>query len=96
MKAASAIATGQDWESALERVLGEVAGGLDGASADLAVLFASPDYVPHYSEIVQSVHERLAPRVLIGCSGQGVIGGTQEIEQEPAISLLTFSLPGAD
>jgi small ligand-binding sensory domain FIST len=95
MKAASAIATGQDWESALERVLGEVAGGLDGAPADLAVLFASPDYVPHYSEIVQSVHDRIAPHVLMGCSGQGVIGGTQEIEQEPAISLLAFSLPGA-
>jgi small ligand-binding sensory domain FIST len=96
MQAASAIATGQDWEGALDQVLGEVIDGLDGAAPDLAVLFASPDYVPHYSELVQTVHDRIVPRVLIGCSGQGVIGGAQEIEQEPAISLLAFSLPGVE
>lgn len=34
-------------------------------------------------------------RVLIGCSGQGVIGPGQEIEGEPGLALLTLSLPGA-
>ncbi len=35
-------------------------------------------------------------RTVIGCSGSGIIGPGREIEDEPAISLQLFSLPGAD
>ncbi|MGH2470321.1 MAG: FIST signal transduction protein, partial [Chloroflexota bacterium] len=34
-------------------------------------------------------------RVLLGCSGQGIIGGQREIEDRPAISVLSLNLPGA-
>ena len=54
---------------------------------------------PHYftneiDEIVTRIQAELKPGVLLGCTAEGVIGGKKEIENEPAISLVTARLPG--
>ncbi len=95
MKAAAALATGSDWSEALEASLSQTLGELEGHPVDLVMLFASAEYAPHYAEMVAETQRRLSPRVLIGCSGQGIIGGDREVETEPAVSVLAFSLPGA-
>ena len=95
MKAASSIGFGPDWQRALEDALGEVSSRLEGSAVDLAVVFAAPQYAPHYPDVVAGIRARLDPRVVIGCSGQGVIGTDREVEDTPAIAVLAFSLPGA-
>jgi small ligand-binding sensory domain FIST len=95
MRAAAGIATGSDWQETLDGALAQIQGELRGAPVDLAMLFASPEYAPHYADLVAETKRRLGTGALIGCSGQGVIGGDREIETEPAISVLAFSLPGA-
>ncbi|HEX5367845.1 MAG TPA: FIST N-terminal domain-containing protein [Dehalococcoidia bacterium] len=95
MKAAAGIATGTDWHEALDSALNEAMSGLQGAAVDLALLFASSDYALGYPELVATAQNRLGAGLLIGCSGQGVIGNDREVEGEPALSVLAFSLPGA-
>src|SRR5687768_5789421 len=95
MNAASAIGFGPDWQRALGDALGEVTSRLEGSAVDLAVVFAAPQYAPHYADVLPEIRARHDPRVVIGCSGQGVIGTDREVEGMPAISVLAFSLPGA-
>lgn len=95
-QAKAAIAQDADWERALDRVLSETDGDdPPGSLIDLAFLFASAGYADHLPSLVKRVCEVVGPTVLVGCSGQGVIGPSREIEGEPAVSLLTLSLPGA-
>ncbi|GCE10427.1 FIST signal transduction protein [Tengunoibacter tsumagoiensis] len=89
--ATGAIAIDEDWEQALQQVLDQ----LGTQSADLVFLFANYEYTPHFSQILRRVRETLGSPLLLGCSGQGVIGDDQELEDLPALSLLALTLPGA-
>ena len=93
MKAAAAIGRNPDWREALTEVLTRVTAEVE--SADLAVLFASSSYAQEFPELVEQAQQALQSRVLIGCSGQGVIGPSTEVEGEPALALLALSLPDA-
>jgi small ligand-binding sensory domain FIST len=93
MKAAAAIGRDPDWRKALADVLPRVTEEIEGA--DLAVLFASASYAQEFPELIEQARQTLRSRVLIGCSGQGVIGPSTEIEGEPALALFALSLPDA-
>ncbi len=90
--AKAAIVAGEQWETALQQVL-EQTGGL--ARVDLAVFFASSYYTDHFPAMLARIRQETGFPVLIGCSGQSIIGQGVELEDVPAISLLTLSLPGA-
>jgi small ligand-binding sensory domain FIST len=84
------------WRLALTDALEEL--GLPcpgGATVDLAFFFASADFSNDFEEMLGRVHEATGARILIGCSGQGVIGPGQEIEEQPALSLMVLRLPDA-
>src|SRR5437870_243518 len=93
MKSIAAIEEGRSWADALAAI------GLDDAATapapDLALFFANPEY-PDLELLVAEAYRRTAASVLIGCSGQGIIGPDREIEGEPALSLLNLDLPGTD
>lgn len=61
---------------------------------DLLVVFLTPEFQDDAQQLSRSLRLALAPRVLLGCTCEGVIGGDREIEREPAISLLAGRLPG--
>ena len=83
--------TAADWQIAVDQALHGVR-----ANADLLFLFASYHHSERYPEIVSAIHERLGPRILLGCSGQAVITTGREIEGGPGITLLSLSLPEAE
>lgn len=89
--ALSAIAQDACWEQAIEKVLAQTRQ----PQVDLALLFASGLYEEHFAEVVSRVCRETGASVLIGSSGRGIIGMRQEFESEPALSLLTLSLPQA-
>jgi small ligand-binding sensory domain FIST len=96
MLAAAAVAQHEDWREALADALNKIAPFRDaGAKTDLALLFASQAYAPEFPELVTRTRAATGARVLVGCSGQGVIGPAREIEGAPALTLLVLSLPGA-
>ena len=84
--------TGNDWRVALEQALA----GAPRQGNDLVFLFASQHYSSDYWPMVANVVDQLGPRVLIGCSGQGVISTGVEVEEQPGLSVMALSLPGAE
>lgn len=83
----NAVQAGRDLGQATRRALGE-------GPADLAFLFFSPHYAEQSTDLAAAVRRELAPNLLVGCTGEGIIGGTEEIESAPAISLWAARLPG--
>lgn len=68
--------------------------GTLGQEPDLAVLFFSAAVLPQAAELVAGVRERLRPKVLLGVSCEGVIGGGLEVERAPAAAIFAGVLPG--
>lgn len=60
---------------------------------DLAVVFVSPHHVLNYRTLPALLHKALKLRELVGCSGGGIVGGGQEVETGPALSVTVASLP---
>ena len=93
MRSNAAIEEGASWAEALTGIgLHEEAVA---PAPDLAMFFASPAYAD-LEGLVAQVYRRTAASVLVGCSGQGVIGPDREIEGERALSLLNLDLPGTE
>ncbi len=60
---------------------------------DVACVFFSPHFTEHVQSVVDIVRKNLHPKLLLGCMGAGVIGGTQEIEEHPGLVLWGLSNP---
>jgi small ligand-binding sensory domain FIST len=72
----------------------ELAEGVAGIEADLAVLFASHHYEPDFHELLSGVRDGINARNLIGCAGESIIGPDREIERRPAAVLWVAKMPG--
>jgi len=93
MRFASGISDAINASEAVEAVCRQAQEQLGSEPCDLACLFASTIYRTSWAPLLARLHERLRPRVLIGCSGSGIIGGGQELEWVPAVSLVAAALP---
>ena len=94
MRFTSGISDAVNARTAAAQACRQAADQLQGAVCDLACVFASTIYRTSWPTLLAHVHEHLAPKVLIGCSGSGIIGGEQELEWVPAISIVAAHLPG--
>ena len=93
MRFASGIGDAASAETAADQACAQVLEELNGLDAQLVCVFASTLYRPSWSALVSRIHSRLCPKVLIGCSGSGIIGAGQELEWVPAISVVAAHLP---
>ena len=87
MRIACGLSTEADPRTGAVEAAAKVAGRLEGARVDLAVVFASGSHLADPETTVASVHDALAPDVLIGCGAGGVVGDGREIEGGTAISV---------
>ena len=75
---------------------------LDGALAgftsapDLLLLFVAPQYEREFDAILRYANERAEGATLLGCSASGIIGGSREVEDAPAIAAWAAILPEAE
>jgi small ligand-binding sensory domain FIST len=69
---------------------------LPAPQVSLGLVFMSPQFFPHARQTLEilRVHARIP--LLAGCSSNGLIVGSQEIENAPGLVLALYSLPGAD
>jgi len=74
---------------------GRAALALGGAPADLVFVFAGAANLEHAEAGLEHVQERLAPRALVGCGAQGVVGGGREVEQG-GVAVWAASMPDAE
>jgi len=91
----SGLSTVTQGKLAADTALDQATAALEGASADLVVLFVAPQFEDELPLIVERANDRAENAVIIGCSAGGVIGASSEIEDAPAISVWAASLPVA-
>ena len=93
MKWASALSEKTPLELAVAECVAELRQQLGEVSPDLAVVFASAHYQDEYDAVPGLLREQLDSPLVLGCSGGGIIGNGQEVEQRPALSITAASLP---
>jgi lipoate-protein ligase B len=64
-----------------------------GVEPDVAFLFFTAHHRDDAEAFVERIWLELDPQVMLGCSGEGVIGGEVEIERAPGMSLLLGQMP---
>ena len=92
----SASALGPDVDRNLEILVEQIGSQMEGRSIDLGLIFLSPHFIHHTRWIVTELLDKLTPGIMLGCTAEGVITKDNEIEQEPAISMLGANLPGVN
>lgn len=80
---------------AIRSVTEEIRAGLGKAEPDFSILFASMDHAAGFGQLASRICEATGTRVLIGCTGETVIGGSEEIESGPALSVWSAVVPDA-
>lgn len=90
---AVSLSRNADTEAAARDLVDDIQGKLGASSVDLACLFFSAHHLGRAEVLAQTIARSLHPRLLIGCSGEGIVAGHEELETAPAITLWTASLP---
>ena len=80
---------------AVGEVAGEVLEAFGGDEPDLLVLFASPHFVGAMEDLTFALGNLLEPRVMLGATAVGVVGGAREVEDAPGVSVFAVSCPDA-
>jgi len=76
---------------ALQSVIEDAAAHVD--DVDVALLFFTTHHRDQIGPAIEQAWLELDPQALVGCSGEGVIGGQREIERSPGMALLVGKLP---
>ena len=95
MSYAASYSKNPDLSAAVHTVCEEIAAGLQGVSPDISFLFVSHAHADRFEGLAGLVREESGTRVLLGCTGETIVGGGEEIESGPAISLWAAVLPDA-
>lgn len=66
------------------------------ASADLALVFFSSAHSGQAGLIASAARAAMPNATIVGCSAESVIGGSQELEDRPGLSVLACHMPGVD
>ncbi len=94
MKWATAVSRSTSFEGALLECAGGVRAALGAGPVTVAFAFVTPHFAEFYGRLHEVLDGALGPRTLLGCSAGGVIGGGEEVERAPAVTLVAARLPG--
>jgi len=93
MKWATSISRKASFEEAVLECAEGVTRNLGPEPVSLALAFVTPHFAAYYPELHGLVDRYLEPETFVGCSGGGVIGGREEVEHAPAVTLVAARLP---
>jgi small ligand-binding sensory domain FIST len=93
MKWATTISCRTSFEDALLECAEGVLHRLGPGPVSLTLAFVTPHFAAFYPRLYELMGGYLEPETFLGCSGGGVIGGGEEIEREPAVTLISARLP---
>jgi small ligand-binding sensory domain FIST len=96
MKWASSISRADSVELAVGHAAVSIAQEMGDLSPDLAMAFVSPGLAGDVASLIRKLEEQFPSAYIIGCTAGGVIGGGEEEEHVPALSLTCANLPGVD
>src|SRR5215217_1628880 len=90
---AAALSRNADTEAAARDLTDDIRTKLGAAPVDMACVFLSSHHVDRAELLVRTLSDTLRPRLMIGCTGEGILAGREELETAPAVTLWTASLP---
>jgi len=93
LRFATALSRQADTEKAAGDLADEIQAKFGTAPIDLACLFFSAHHAAKADGLAATISRLLRPRFFIGCSGEGIIAGAEELETGPAVTLWAASLP---
>lgn len=93
MQFAVALSRQVEADAAALEVAAGIRAQLAGAPIDLACVFFSAHHAEGLDRLVTVLTGTLRPKLLLGCSGEGVIAGAEELETMPAITVWAAVLP---
>jgi len=95
MPFAASLSRATNTSDAIRSVTEEVRAALRGVEPDISFLFVNHAHQNAFSQLASRICEATGTKVLMGCTGETIIGGSEEIESGPALSLWSAILPGA-
>ncbi|MBM4270070.1 MAG: hypothetical protein FJ144_26290 [Deltaproteobacteria bacterium] len=94
MKWRTAASDRPDLAGAVREAAANLHRELGSAEPNLILLFLSEHHRDAYRDAATLVGSEFGSSMILGCSARSVIGGGQEIEDRPAVSLTAACLPG--
>ena len=92
MRWATAVSRSTDLDEAVAGCASGIRHELGEGPVSLALVFVTPQFAGRYREVPSVVLAHLGADALMGCSAGGVIGGGEEVEGEPAVTLVAARL----
>ncbi len=68
---------------------------LPAPEVSLGLVFISPGFFPHAEQVLEILRLHARVPLLVGCSSNALVSGTEEIEAAGGLVLALYSLPGA-
>ena len=96
MRWASTVSDQETLDGAVEECVSFIRQELGENTPDLAVAFVSGHFSGQYEYVPRVLQDKLGPKVVLGCSAGGVIGGGREVEHRPGFSLTVAHLPDVE
>ncbi|HEX2728886.1 MAG TPA: FIST N-terminal domain-containing protein, partial [Rubrobacteraceae bacterium] len=93
MKWATTISHKTSMDDAVLECAEGVTRDLGPGPVSLAFAFVTPHFAQFHGRIPELLQRYLGPATFLGCSGGGVIGGGEEVERAPALTLVAARLP---
>jgi small ligand-binding sensory domain FIST len=93
---ASALTFETDVKKAAFDLGATVSRQLKSGPADLLFVFPSSHFAGRAHELLAQLRDAVPSRVLVGCTGEGVIGEDREVERTPAVAVVAALLPDVD
>lgn len=90
---ASALTTQHRLRYAVPSLATQLREQMEGRSIDALFAFLSPHFAEEAVIFSREIRFALQPQLLLGCTGESIIGRYEEVESEPAISLVAAHLP---
>jgi len=91
---ASALTAERLSSRVLRAVLDELEAGLEGATPDLVLAFATHHHGPELEGLGQGLARATGASLVAGCTAESVIGPARELEGTPGLALWAAHLPG--
>ncbi len=93
MKWVASLSTRTRYEDAFQEAASSIARQFDGQQPDLVLVFLSSHFEEDYERVPLDVKSHFKGAILLGCSGGGIIGKGQEVEDRAALSITAAILP---
>ena len=94
MKCVSALSTAHNSNAAFHQVLEQMDEKLAGDTTDLTLIFSSMHHADELGRIAAAFLQQARTRHVLGCTGESIVGDGREVEDSPALSVWSISLPG--